>query len=268
MSDSDYLVHRVLKKSSGKVVGIRVIEEPKPELKKIQRDLVKELTKEVSFPSYINGVAHTSIITNSNPHVGKPILYKIDLKNFYHTVTIDKIARTLSNPLLDRVLELCMYSSRLPTGAPTSPILANIAFLSTDIKIQKLLYNISYTRYMDDLCMSSHLLELITPQLISSILNIIESDGYIINRKKSGLHLDFKRQEVTGVVVNRKLNLSRDRRLLLRAKLDHHARSSNKLSAELLGELAHVKNINKQLFLAFQEYFLRRVMYYAICKTK
>jgi len=284
VSDSDYLIHKVLKRSSGKVVGIRIIEEPKPELKIIQKVLVKELQLEVDFPSYINGVSKTSIITNSNPHINKPILYKIDLKDFYHTVDINKIARSLlTKTLLDKVNNICMYCHtecdrssckqslprRLPTGAPTSPILANIAFLSTDIKINKLLnHNINYTRYMDDICLSSIKLEYITPELINNIIQIIELDGYIINRKKSGIHLDFKRQEVTGIVVNKKLNLSKDRRLLLRAKLDHLARSSRVLTPELAGELAHVSNISKQLSSNFMKYFLRRVSYYAIQETK
>jgi RNA-directed DNA polymerase len=265
MSNPDYFIHRVPKTSAGKIVGIRIIEEPIPKLKALQRQIIKQLMQEVEFPSYINGVARTSIITNSTPHINKYVIYKIDLKNFFHTIDINKIRRQPINPSLMELIENhCMYENRLPTGAPTSPILANIAFLSTDIKIRELLTytDISYTRYMDDICMSSNRLEDLSYKLINQIFNTITSDGYIINRKKSGISLNFKRQEVTGVIVNKKLNLSRNRKLLLRSKLDHQARISNKLSQELLGELAHVSNIRKDLFEQFNLYFQARVKYY------
>lgn len=291
-----YIIHSVPKYSGGKwsghkrLTGFRIIEEPIPELKQQQRLFVKQLQNLIIFPQYINGVHRTSTITNSKPHVHKSILYKIDLKDFFQTVTIDHIKLSIpdsvaglcphgsSEPIGDGWIDLCMYCHtecdgpscklglprRLPTGAPTSPILANIAFMDTDKKIVELLRNtdISYTRYMDDLSFSSNALEQLTPELVNQIFKLIELDKWTINRKKSGLSLSFKRQEVTGIVVNQKINLARDKKLLLRSKLDHLARISNILTPELQGELAYIKSIDTNLFTGFNTYFNKRVNFY------
>jgi RNA-directed DNA polymerase len=269
LSDSRYLIHKVCKYSGGKFRGFRVIEEPNKELKKAQRLFIKELEKLITFPQYINGVSRTSTITNSRPHVHKPILYKIDLKDFFQTVTVEHIQVSLPEALGSDWQALCMMDDRLPTGAPSSPILANIAFLNTDKKIIELLRNtdISYTRYMDDLSFSSSSLSVLTPDLVDNIINTIQLDKWTINKKKSGLSLSFKRQEVTGIVVNSKINYPRDRKLLLRSKLDHLARISNVISAELAGELAYVSSIDKSLSANFINYFDKRVKKYAICTS-
>lgn len=259
-----YIVHSVPKYSGGKFKGFRVIEEPIPELKQQQRLFVKQLQSLIIFPQYINGVHRTSTITNSKPHVHKSILYKIDLKDFFQTVTIEHIKLSIPKSIGDGWIDLCMYEGRLPTGAPTSPILANIAFMDTDKKIVELLRNtdISYTRYMDDLSFSSNALEQLTPELVNQIFKLIELDKWTINRKKSGLSLSFRRQEVTGIVVNQKINLARDKKLLLRSKLDHLARVSSILTPELQGELAYIKSIDTNLFTGFNTYFNKRVNYY------
>lgn len=261
--DERYIVHRV-RKNSGR--GLRIIEEPNPELKIRQKQLAKQLASNITFPSYVNGVSKTSTLTNSKPHVLKAILYKIDLKDFFHTVRLEHITRSLPNAIECDMVNDCMYDGRLPTGAPTSPILANIAFLETDKKIIELLRNtdIAYTRYMDDLSFSSNFLEQLTPDLVNNIFKVIKEDGWVINRKKSGLSLNFNRQEVTGVVVNQKINISKDRKLLLRAKLDHLARKEKTLTPELAGELAYLNSLDSNLSIKFTEYFNRRVEFYNV----
>ncbi len=267
--DERYIVHRVPKISSGKPKGWRVIEEPIPELKKKQKQIIKLLEAKVIFPQYINGIRRTSTLTNSKPHVQKTILYKIDLKDFFHTVSIDHINRSLSDSIGCDLVNDCMYQGRLPTGAPTSPILANIAFLETDKKIIELLRNtdISYTRYMDDLSFSSNFLEQLTPDLVDLIIKTIQEDKWVINKRKSGLSLSFRRQEVTGIVVNNKINIARDKRLLLRAKLDHQARISNELTKELQGDLAYIKGIDVSLYNKYTNYFNKRIGYYESRRT-
>jgi hypothetical protein len=105
-------------------------------------------------------------------------------------------------------------------------------------------------------------MSVLTPDLINQIINTIKASGFIINRKKSGLSLSFKRQEVTGIVVNKKSNYPKDKKLLLRAKLDHLARESNNLTPELAGELAYIRSISKDLYSNYLNYFDKRINYY------
>ncbi len=258
----DYVIHLIPKYSNGKYVGQRVLEEPTPELKMWQKRTAKELAARFALPSCVHGVRATSTVSNSNPHVGKLAVYKLDLKDYYHTVTRDKLEKLELGIDLEKVL----HDNRLPTGGPSSPILANLAFVSLDKQIIDLIKDleINYTRYMDDLTFSSNKLEHLTPGLCQQIISLIEVAGFQINRKKSGLKLNFQQQKVTGIVVNQKLGVGRQNKNLLRAKLDHHARTgSNKLTKELEGDLAYAKAVDAILGRNLSSYFHRRVQFYS-----
>ncbi len=261
----EYLIKRIPKISAGKPVGIRIIEEPNPTLKNIQRSLIQEIIKEFKLPAYLHGVTGTNTLSNSSPHVGKSCLFKIDLKDYFHTVTIQKLERSITNiDLLNKIRQYCIYKDRLPTGAPTSPILAIIAFLNTDKQILEVIKNtdIKYTRYMDDLSFSSNSLNELNYQLIKQIKEIIIANGFLINQKKSGLSLDWNRKIVTGVIVNHHANIPLEFRLLLRAKLDHIARDFKELTQEVNGDLSYIRSINPNLYNKFMNYFEKRQKFY------
>lgn len=259
-----YRICKIPKISGGKCVGTRFLEVPTSELKTLQRNILSELRKSITYPTYIGGMIGTSTVTNSIPHTNKCILYKIDLKNFFHTVTWDKLKDLIPIHLKEKIQANCLYNNRLPTGAPTSPMLATLAFTPVDIKILALLEakNIAYTRYIDDISMSSDSLNTLNRDLIKSIFNTIIDSDFKINYKKSTMSLSWNRQIVTGIIVNNKLNYPKEKRLLLRAKLDHVARNKEKLSPELLGELSYLKSINKNSYNKFINYFNKRTDYY------
>lgn len=262
---SMYILHSIVQ--NGKR---RVIEEPCPELKLIQKQLVREISQSIGrFPDHVSGVKDTSVLTNSNPHMCKTIIWKLDLKSFFQTVTVEKIFRSLLLNFLLQIEEHCMYLGRLPTGAPTSPILANISFLSTDQKILEVIAGkeISFTRYMDDLTFSSNSLNQLSPVVCSEIIKIISSDGWTINKAKSGIKFQYEQQKVTGVIVNKKLNVQKTTKLLLRSKLDHVAREGQEIDAVLAGELAFVQQINHQAWQKLMDDYQRRKNYYGGSRT-
>ncbi len=157
-----------------------------------------------------------NILTNAKAHLKSPYLLNMDLKDFFPSISTPRIVQLLQSPpfsynreLAAIIALLCTYEKKLPTGAPTSPVLANFAFRETDsilIDFSKT-HNLTYTRYADDLTFSSE--SPITEETIKKIEEIIHSNGFVVNAEKTRLQTRYDRQTVTGIIVNEKLNINR-----------------------------------------------------------
>jgi hypothetical protein len=123
-----------------------------------------------------------------------------------------RIARHLAN--------LTTFDGRLPQGAPTSPILANLICRRLDSRLFKWARNngCTYTRYADDLTFSTNKNSF--PRRERDIIkSIVRDEGFGINLQKERLMASYERQIVTGIIVNEKLNVPREYRRGLRALL-------------------------------------------------
>ncbi|MBK7573344.1 MAG: RNA-directed DNA polymerase [Bacteroidetes bacterium] len=160
-----------------------------------------------------------SIVSNANLHYGKQHVYNIDLKDFFPSTSFRRVKTVLQlspfNLNQDReslgflIANLCCNDNGLPQGAPTSPILTNIVCQRLDRKLLRFAaqYKSSYTRYADDITYSSNQNKF-SAEFESKLQEIIHEEGFEINSNKTRLQ-DFKRrQEVTGLIVNRKVNLN------------------------------------------------------------
>lgn len=123
----------------------------------------------------------------------------------------------------------------LPMGAPTSPLLSNlVAGRTLDPRIIGLCRTfdirgklarpgrlrtvpIHYTRYADDLCLSSDYPDL--PQTIPYIKNMIKAAGFIVNEKKIKVIRNSSRQVICGVSVNEHVGKPKSYRQALRMEL-------------------------------------------------
>lgn len=70
-------------------------------------------------------------------------------------------------------------------------------------------YKATYSRYADDITFSSNKSVFKNPDFLKELEEIIASDGFSINMKKTRLQKKNARQEVTGITVNEKLNTAR-----------------------------------------------------------
>lgn len=121
------------------------------------------------------------------------------------------------------IAQLCCYNGRLPQGAPTSPIITNLIFQIVDWKIMALAkkYRVDYSRYADDLTFSTNMKTFNNDaeKFIKELERIIMRSGFLINEKKTRLCFKDSRQEVTGLVVNKKINVKREYYRATRAML-------------------------------------------------
>lgn len=245
--------------------GERFLMAPKRRLKALQRQLLALLVEKLPVHEAAHGFRKgRSIATGAAPHVGKRLVLKLDLKEFFPSVTFPRVRGLLiaygySFPVATALALLMTESVRQPVevegqlyhvpvgprhcvqGAPTSPGLCNALVLRLDRRLAGLArkFGFDYTRYADDLTFSG-------PDrksgwgLYQRALSLIEEEGFSVHPAKTVLMGMGRRQAVTGVVVNQVAGLSRQTRRRWRAAL--HQRKESE--ARLRGQLAFLWMLN------------------------
>ena len=213
-------------KSSG---GKRLISAPKPDLKRAQRWIARNITEHLP----VHGAAHgfltgRSTVTNAAVHAGARVVVKFDIKDFYPTVTMPRVKGLFrkagyTEQVAIVLALLCTEAPReelllrgkkhyvaigprsLPQGAPTSPSITNALSLRLDCRLAGLARKLGlrYTRYADDLTFSWHENERApVGRLTGAVERIVEDEGFRVHPKKTRVMRSGRRQKVTGLVIN------------------------------------------------------------------
>ncbi|MFZ4412021.1 MAG: reverse transcriptase domain-containing protein [Bacteroidales bacterium] len=98
----------------------------------------------------------------------------------------------------------------LPQGAPTSPVITNIICQRLDYILSGVAkrFGLSYSRYADDITFSSmHNVYQQDSEFLKELHRIITEQGFHIKETKTRLQKDGYRKEVTGLLVNEKVNV-------------------------------------------------------------
>jgi len=205
--------------------GKRHITAPYPSLLHCQRWIYKHILLAQKVHNSAHGfIPERSIITNAINHLSKRCLLKIDLKDFFPSITINWVINLFrklgyAKNVSFYLASLCCYEGVLSQGAATSPYLTNILLLNLDERLYKLSlsYNLNYTRYADDICFSG---SYIPHKYISIVTEIIEDYGLEVNTKKTTLHTKPGQRIVTGLSVSgNKLKLPRKTKREIRKEL-------------------------------------------------
>lgn len=189
----------------------------------IQQNLRKNFLNTVSIPNYVYGfVSGSSYKDFLEPHRKNDVFLRIDIKDFFSTIDKKMINEVFSyyfkinnstenSYLLNIFSEIVTLNGILPQGGVTSPVVSNIVFRQLDIRIYKYCekFNITYTRYADDLLFSSKNNLLLRDFFIKKISWILFSKGFSINNNKT----KFSHSEISlnGFVIekNKNIRLSR-----------------------------------------------------------
>jgi len=203
--------------------GTREILAPVPEVKKLQRQLLRRvLAKLKAHPNVTGFERNFSIVSNAVPHVDKEMVIHLDLKDFFTSTTAKRIEQFFraigwNSDAAELLTELVTYKGSLPQGAPTSPRLSNLVNFKMDTRLTALAekFDADYTRYADDLTFSLNRVagEVRANEIIHAVKEIARDEGYALHiHKKLRISRKHDRQFVTGLVVNKKVNLPRSRR--------------------------------------------------------
>jgi RNA-directed DNA polymerase len=220
--------------------GARVILAPAPELKKVQRLILHRLLRRLpAHPCAAGFERGHSIVTNALPHVGRDVVVRLDLRDFFPSIPAERVEKYFRQIGWDAeaaalLTSLCTHEGSLPQGAPTSPRLSNLVNYRLDARLCALAETrqASYSRYADDMTLSWTAAPGPTERdangrrndLIHLIKQIVADEGYRLHtKKKLRIARRHDRQLVTGLVVNQKVNLPRLTRRRLRAAAHHLA---------------------------------------------
>ena len=206
--------------ASGKV---RPISEPHPVLKRVQKRIVAEILRPVRMPLCVQGsIPGHSPRTNAVVHRGQSVVVRIDIQNFFPSVTNRMIYGVwvevfgYGQALASLLTKLTTLEGRLPQGTPTSSYLANLVLRRADAEIQVIAdaHGLRYTRFVDDLIVSGPRAR----DVIEAVAREISRDGFTCNRKKLQVAGPRKQRLVTGYTVDR-VSVSRTERDRVRAAI-------------------------------------------------
>ena len=225
-----------IKKKSG---GFREITSPYKKSFMMMLQALNELLKSLYVPSnYAMGFTEgRSVVTNASVHIGQNYILNIDLKDFFPSIEQWRVWKRLQlapfnfpEQIASLIAGLCamrvkreildiskqhendkQYRYVLPQGAPTSPIITNMICDNLDRRLAGLArkFGLHYTRYADDITFSSmHSVYSKNGEFLSELTRIITEQGFCINEAKTRLQKRGGRQEVTGIIVSKKLNVT------------------------------------------------------------
>jgi len=224
---SHYRRFTIAKRSGGQ----RPIWAPLPKIKAAQRWINQEVLGKLLVHGAVHGfLPGRGIVSNAAEHTNSRILLKMDLKNFFPTVTWPRVRGLFRkagyrNQIATLLALLCTEAPRqivqekdtqyyvalgprcLPQGAPTSPAITNIIGMRLDRRLTGLAQSVGwrYTRYADDLTFSlpaTYNKKSQIKTLLGVVPEIAREEGFQVHPDKTRIARTGARQKVTGLVVN------------------------------------------------------------------
>lgn len=266
--------------------GTRLIAAPEPMLLALQRWIATNILSQMEVHhascAYAPGASPVKCAAR---HLGASWLIKVDIHDFFESITERAAWRVFRSagyqPLVSLELaRLCTRQPRgreksnkkwwltapkrysikpyrtqlmghLPQGAPTSPMLANLASHRLDGALQALAdrYGLVYTRYSDDIAFSTggNFDRKRAGRLILEVERLFASFGHALHRKKTTVSPPGARKIVLGLLVHGtevRLNGAYRRRLADHIRgVEHFGLSAHKEHrhfSSLLGMIRHI----------------------------
>ena len=276
--DEPYRLFRIRKRPSyDGEVRYRVIAVPDPGLKKTQRWIAQSILSHMRpHPASVAFSKGNRLVDAVRPHCGARWIVEMDIRNFFESVTEISVYRIFHSlgyqPLV--ALEMARICTRLgsptparrkphwlshhhydtissynvgrlghlPQGAPTSPMLANLAVQAFDQSIEEIArhFGVIYTRYADDLTFSTDDRGFDRGScrlLIGQTSFVMGRHGFSPNITKTSILTPGSRKLVLGLLVDGQApRLTREFREKMRQHLYY-------LSAEGAGPSAHARHL-------------------------
>lgn len=260
-----YRTKEIPKKHGGK----RTLKIPVESLKIVQKAINNIILCSIRMSDNAHAyIKKKSIVTNAVPHISAKTLIKIDIKDFFPSINLKHVFHQFrflgyGENVSKYLAYLCVDDSlNLPQGAPTSPAISNLISLEMDKRIKSFcdLLNLKYTRYADDITISSKA-RLIRKEigLIKYMIYHIFTDlGFEANNDKFKVFSSGQRMSVTGVVINDKLSIPKAKKREienairyikkygLKGHLEHLGIEKNNYVGHLYGLASFIKMIDKE----------------------
>ena len=207
--EKNYKIYKI-KKNNG---GYRTIYEPNSLLMKIQKSILNNILNNKSISLYAKAYHKgISLRDNASAHVNKDLILKLDIKNFFESISfVDIYNSCFSIEYFPKsvgmlLTYLCTYNDHLTQGSPTSSYISNLVMKDFDEELGYYceMNNISYTRYSDDMTFSG---DFNPSEVIVKVRKMLYKLGLELNDSKMHVIHKSSCQSVTGIVVNEKVQV-------------------------------------------------------------
>lgn len=171
------------------------------------------------------------IHTNAKCHRNKRYVLNLDLSDFFPSFNFGRVRGffiknnhfMLPPNIATFIAQIACHNNELPQGSPCSPVITNLITHILDVSLTQLAkkFQCSYSRYVDDITLSTN--QKVFPEMLahksskfnawevgSEIEKIITRSGFKVNPQKTRLQFRTSRQVVTGLVVNKKVNVKNE----------------------------------------------------------
>ena len=224
--------------------GTRSISAPQGALRLLQHNLSNLLyacRKEIEAKQPPNPKRRTlshgfrkgqSIFTNASEHKHRRYVLNLDLHDFFPTFNFGRVRGffikdkelAVSAKVATVIAQIACNEGSLPQGSPCSPVIADMIAHILDVRLAQLArrHKVTYSRYADDLTFSTNQKEFPAAlahrenkpgsqwELGAKLTSTIERCGFTINPAKTRMQVRASRQMVTGLTVNKKVNIPQD----------------------------------------------------------
>lgn len=221
--------------------GYRELSAPYSVLLETQRWILENILQVIGVSHYAHGFVNgRSIVSNAEIHLGKKYLLKMDLEDFFPSISLKRVIAIFQNLgyphfISYMLASLCCLNGRLPQGAATSPALSNIISKRLDSRLSAVAnkWQLDYSRYADDLAFSGNY---ISARFIKVVSEIVQDESFCVNESKTKLVRGSGRKIITGISVSGdKLCLPKETKRKLRQEVFY---------LTTRGFMEHTENIN------------------------
>lgn len=149
-----------------------------------------------------------SILDNAKIHRAGLYFLSIDVEDFFPSISYDDVVKLFAAVgypwhACHLLAALCTCCGCLPQGGITSPAISNIVCNRLDRRIEGYARRnrLTYSRYADDITLSSHSPGRL-PHALRVVTRILRDEGFRINKRKVRIAGPKRRRIVTGLVIN------------------------------------------------------------------
>ena len=256
-----YKVYNIPKRGGGE----RTIHHPSKELKAVQRwlnsNVIPKLPIHDAAAAYRYGL---SIKNNAIRHVKNNYLLRLDLEDFFPTITSTDINNYIIShkPIFkdwsdyDKTffIHIVCRHNRLTIGAPTSPSLSNAICFDLDVQLAGLSQReeVTYSRYADDLFFSTKEKDILWdfPKKVEDILEkLVIPANLKMNLSKTRHSSKRRRRRVTGIILgsDETISLGRVLKRHIRSQIYQYDSLERKEKLKLAGLIAYAQGIDPDI---------------------
>jgi hypothetical protein len=231
--------------------SLRPVEEPRRELKSVQRRIA-ELLARIMPPDFLFcPVKRRSYIGNAEQHRDSRVVHSLDVKKYFPSTPSRRVywffhqVMGCSTDVAAVLAKVACCDEHLPTGSPLSPIMAYYAHMDIWEEVARIARENGcvVTVYIDDVTVSG---AKVPKALVWEMKKMIYGGGLRYHKEKRAVD---RRSEVTGVVLRNgeMLVANRHRDKLRKLKQAKDRERGPEVNKSLLGQLAGMQGMVDQV---------------------